>query len=472
MRSDRRLAGRAADRVSLQLALCLVCLSAWPAPHTHADAPLRLALRVASDDERALLPRLRGQLSDTTAQLVIVETGQLEATFSDQLSTANALAKAHNADALVWCTNTPQPSAEGAAPQHLVHILLPRSDRILTRELTSSTQGPLSSSELETAALLIRSALIALTQNTQLGSPIPEALAATSVNQADPQGPQIGEPPTNITTPGESPPTAAANEASTHRVASAIASRPQAPDDTSSQRDAAPQAATSELATSHMTAPSDGPEGRGRVRWGVGSDLPVESSFDSAAPEIADADGAAPAPLRARLALGAQLAVDGQSIGGQRGLYASVGFGAGNWALSVFGAVSLASELADEYFALNVARHAVGVAVERKLPLTDAWSLGLGAHAGALLLRRTSLAKSDAVVSYPASLVAAFAFGPELALRWLHDLFGVALRVALDVLPAAPRFESAGLRPQHARSAHSLWAVQPRVALGWEIALP
>jgi hypothetical protein len=86
-----------------------------------------------------------------------------------------------------------------------------------------------------------------------------------------------------------------------------------------------------------------------------------------------------------------------------------------------------------------------------------------------VLLRRTSLAKSSAVVSYPASLVAALAFGPELALSFLPGRFGVALRMGIDVLPNAPRFESAGSLLVHA---HSLWSVQPRVALGWEAALP
>ena len=194
----------------------------------------------------------------------------------------------------------------------------------------------------------------------------------------------------------------------------------------------------------------------------------AESGVDSAAIEPDDQPRAALTPLRARFALGAQLAVDGQSRGGQRGLYASAALGLGAWAVSAFGVVSLASELADEYFALNVARHAVGIAVERQLPLSDAWRFGLAAHAGALLLRRTSYAKSSAVVSYPASLIAALAFGPELALSWLPGRFGLTLRVGIDILPIAPRFESAGSTQNHP---HALWSAEPRVALGWEATL-
>jgi hypothetical protein len=144
----------------------------------------------------------------------------------------------------------------------------------------------------------------------------------------------------------------------------------------------------------------------------------------------------------------------------------------GGWALSVYGAVSLPSDIDDAYFDLSVARQAVGIAIERQLQLTDTWSLAWGAHAGALLLRRTSRARSAAAISYPASLTAAFAFGPELALSWLKGHFGVALRVALDFLPDAPRFESAGLSPQRTSVAHPLWTFQPRIALGWETALP
>ena len=93
------------------------------------------------------------------------------------------------------------------------------------------------------APLLIRSALIALTQNTQLGSPKPEDLAATSVNQLGPQGPQIRKDTANTTTLDESQPTAATENVSAELVASAIAPRTQAPDDTKSQRASAPQAA-------------------------------------------------------------------------------------------------------------------------------------------------------------------------------------------------------------------------------------
>jgi hypothetical protein len=85
---------------ALTLALAL---GAVHTPRVYAADPLRLVVRIASSADRALLPRLHGQLSDVDAQLIVIETSPLEAALTAQLATARTLASQHAADAVVWC---------------------------------------------------------------------------------------------------------------------------------------------------------------------------------------------------------------------------------------------------------------------------------------------------------------------------------------------------------------------------------
>jgi hypothetical protein len=416
------------------LARCLLSLTvglgALPVPRARAADTLRLVLRIASDSDRALLPRLRGQLSDVDATLIVAETSVLEAELADQLEVARALATLHHADVIVWCA--------GAGKERLVHIVLPRAERRLTRQLTGpgNDDDALSSSELETAAVLVRSALLALAQGVELGVPMQEPAA-------------------------QQPPGSEPKEAADTRDMPAAATQPRAAD--------APDSELHRSSPAKANAAADSGE------------LPVtlpplpastQTHVDHAEPPPPRQPSSTALPLRARLSLGAQLALDGQSSSGQRGLYARVGLSLGAWALYAFGALSLASEIEDPYFALRVARHAVGVLLERQLPLTETLWLGLAVQAGALLFRRTSRAESSGAVSYPASLTAAFALGPELAFGWLPGRFGLSVRIGLDCLPNAPRFETARITPDRSAISHSLWSFEPRIALGVETALP
>jgi hypothetical protein len=442
-------------RSSWQIASGLLCLAlaALAARPARADDALRVVVRIASDADRALVPRLRGQLSDLSAQLIVTETAPLEAALEKQLEVARTLAKLQGADAVVWCGSEPS-----VAAQRRLYIELAQSDRIVSRLLLGAASGVFSSSDLETAALLVRSTLVALSQHVEIGVSADAAsgdeshtgAAAASIEGADAQAADgiaaDDRADAAVPMPSNLPDEAAASRSGAAPQPSAAAVRERGIDMAQSNTGARPELPAAEaLALEHVDHP----------------DLPQ-----------AESSKLARAVFQARLMLGAQIALDGQSTSGQRGLSARAGVGFGAWAIDVYGVLSMASTIDDPYFVLNVARHALGVAVERLLPVSDTLSLGLGLHAGALLLRRTSHAQSAAAIDMPPSLTAALALGPELAFSWLPSRFGLSLRFGMDMLPAAPRFEVAGITRQRSTVSHSLWSFEPRITLAWETALP
>ena len=412
-----------AQRFGLAVTVLTTWLIAWPTPSTRALAPLRVVLRSATVADRALVPRLRGQLSDLEARLDVVDTVPLEAATSDPLELARALAMLHRADVVVWC-ESPSAAHDGKSPAWFVHLLVPKADRLLTRRWVPASPGGLSSGELETVAVLVRSALLALGQGATIGVPVRER------------------------PPSEPRPSEAA--AQTARAAE--------PAPADGQRERAPQVERSDEALS-VSRPQLEPPPQTSAQ--------AEARVDRAEDRRPRRAPGAPPLLRARLSLGAQLLWDGESVAGQRGVHARVGFSAGAWMWSAYGVFAFPAALDDPYFALRIARHAVGLAIEHQLRVRETLRLGLAIHGGALLIRRTSAPARAGAVSTPASLMAALVLGPELALHWLPARYGVSLRLGLDWLPAAPRFALAD-----STVSHVLWALSPRATLGWEAAWP
>jgi hypothetical protein len=500
-------------RARWQLGLCglalAAALTAATTQHALAAAPLRVVLRVASDTERTLPPRLRGQLSDIAAQLVVGETAPLEAALSDQIEVARALATLHHADVVVWCA--------AAADAWVVHIALPRSGRLLTRRVADAKPGALSSDELETAAVFVRSALAMHEQGVELGVALDEgggrdgrtgsarepgtrepsdhggserddreASAQDAATRAEiirtregnARVSSSGETRTREASSAEDKTREASARDSNAREASARdngSNKPQTAPATGAAVSPAAELAAAEATTNVVRASASVAEEAPAPEYRPQPSAAAQQR--AAAPRDQGAESPTPTPptaapsLRARLALGAQLALDGSSVSGQRGIAARAGLSIGRWALGAYGVYAFASEIEDPYFALRVARHAVGAAIERQVALTESLWLGFALHAGALLWQRRSTANSAAVVSYPDALLAVLSLGPELVLGWLPDRYGLSLRLGLDWLPNAPRFEAAASAGAP-RISHALWALEPRITLAWESALP
>jgi hypothetical protein len=535
--------------------IALAC--ALASPRVAAADTLRVLVRVASPADRALVARVRGQLSDVSAELTPVETAPLEATFAEQVQAAHALAGQRGADVVLWFASTSSAGA-GSASGLLVHVATPRNERILTRRLLdgdAADGGKVPSSLLETAALTVRSAITALAAGGGIGVTTAEALAAQQApptaaeREAAPRS--VAGPPasslaidhsaaaapardTAMSTPRERtisdvPTQAAGDDATANRrpdtspeVVSQTALHdattledPDASHDVLTQaalhdtithqrrsshaptqavRDdaTARERASSEAAALALRDPSRGSDAASSLPALGASELPAPrsepSADDTRRPERAPPSAAglidtstapdaqlgprAPAALSARLQLGVQCVVDGQSELGQRGLYARAGVVWRAFALDAYAVASLASTIADDYFALRVARHALGGALSAHAALARDAQLAFGVHGGALLLARTSGAKAGGVSTAPSQLMAAFAFGPELALDWLFGRYGLGVQLALDVLPSAPRFEARGASPLGAADAHRLWLLEPRLGVGLQAAVP
>lgn len=415
-------------------AIALVMLS-WPARDAQADDTLRVLVRVASDQDRALLPRLYGQLSDVQVTLLRVDTAPLEATFAQQLEAANDFAAKQAADAVLWFS----PAQDGGMVMYVITV---RDQRVLTRRLLASAgalDGKSASSLLETVALAARSALGALSAGNSVGVPI----APASSDDAEQ--------------------TACSDDAS---CGVSVAEEPQA---STVSAVAAPASTADPARSPQQPAPPPSAARDTRVEAPPSTTTVIEPDVDDSV--ATEPEPSAPRALDIQMSVGVQGTLDGRSSFGQHGLYARAGLGLHPFVISVYGAASLSSTIEDPYFRLRVARHALGMAFELQSALGDATKVGLAVHAGAALLERSSQAKSADAVGYPPSLTAAFAFGPELALRWLFGHYGLGLRLGLDILPSAPRFETAPA-PQGSALSHSLWALQPRLALGMEVALP
>src|SRR6185503_6375025 len=117
---------------------------AWAAPPSEATVTrVRVFVRVEAPDDRALVERVRGQVSDLALELEVVEDGRA-------LDDAGALA-------VVWFAR-PEPNAD----RIVVRVMDLRRGRTLVRDLGGggrAADGALSSGTLEAAALVVREAL-------------------------------------------------------------------------------------------------------------------------------------------------------------------------------------------------------------------------------------------------------------------------------------------------------------------------
>jgi len=122
----------------------------------HAET-LRAVLRVPPGAE-ALAERVHGQTSDVDVE-IRQDTAPIEASLPAQLAAADTIAARESVDVVVWCDRESDP------PERLlVVVAMPRAGRVLVRRVEGE-----GSAALESAALIVRSALRALAAGAEIG---------------------------------------------------------------------------------------------------------------------------------------------------------------------------------------------------------------------------------------------------------------------------------------------------------------
>ncbi|MBI5501762.1 MAG: hypothetical protein HY907_16080 [Deltaproteobacteria bacterium] len=188
-----------------RLVVVLAVSAAFAVPGRSAEPPLRVAVRVASPVDAALLERVEGQASDLAVELLPSPSGPLEPTLAEQLATARALAGAAGAGVVVWFSRVLDDAGSGAV---LVHVAETASGRVLARVVgggsgAGGSDAP-DSATVEQAALVVRSTLRALAAGGSIGV---EAPAAPATPTALP-GPPASMSPVTATPPPASEPVA------------------------------------------------------------------------------------------------------------------------------------------------------------------------------------------------------------------------------------------------------------------------
>jgi len=145
-----------------------------------SSTQLRAMLWLQPDTDE-VLDRIRGQTSDLPVQLLLDVLDPMPPELGAQLRIAYTLSQQQNVAVVIWFVR--QTDAER---HFFVNIALPKSQRLLTRDLgpsdTGSGAGGLSSVVKESAALVVRAAL----QAVQSGMSIGEVQAARFDNVTEP----------------------------------------------------------------------------------------------------------------------------------------------------------------------------------------------------------------------------------------------------------------------------------------------
>jgi hypothetical protein len=175
------------------LAVCAFCTL------VRASSPLGLVIRVTSKEDLALLERVRGQIGDLDATLITEDTGEpLESSLREQLATAHSRAEAQQAQVVIWFAR------DGDALSVL--IAKPADERVLIRRLDRPAGSLGRSTQQEAAALIVRTAVRALSEGSEVGvhetdlvapvAPPPPAPAHEPARAAPPPAPDpVVEPP-------------------------------------------------------------------------------------------------------------------------------------------------------------------------------------------------------------------------------------------------------------------------------------
>ena len=150
-----------------------VAVLAVPVRLAHAEDRLVAVVRVATDDDAAVLARIEGQTSDLDVELVIERSDHdfdsltNDGDMAAQLAEAHELAVRHDARVVVWFRRD--------ADAWIVHVAEPAAERMLIRRIVTKRGRMAGSAAAEAAALVVRTALRALAAGGSIGVEEPEA---------------------------------------------------------------------------------------------------------------------------------------------------------------------------------------------------------------------------------------------------------------------------------------------------------
>lgn len=165
-----------------------------PPPEVVPPVRLRVIVLVASDADRALLARVRGQTSDLDVDLVEAPQAAAPASLAEQVKVADGLTRAGGARVAAWFELPPR---DGRA---VVYVSETTSGRVFARVLggdAGRAAGP-DTALLEEAAVVLRGALRALASGAVIGIhreellPKPPPRPAVVARPAVPPSPDAG----------------------------------------------------------------------------------------------------------------------------------------------------------------------------------------------------------------------------------------------------------------------------------------
>ncbi|AEI66377.1 hypothetical protein [Corallococcus macrosporus] len=399
--------------MSFAAAVLLVALSS----SSVAAEPWTAVVRVASDEDSALLVRLRGQSSDLAVRLNVSPGAPFGGHPEGAWLAAERLAERHQARAVLWFVR------EGGDVRVQVAEFVSR--RLFTRAARlGQAVGSLEwSTGAEALALAARSALRAV----EAGAPLGDV-----VEVAPPRPPSADARLKPGGVLGASPPlddVAAVDGGATTRPAHAGGAAPVA---------------------EVVMAP--GREGMAAAREGSG------------------APAALARPGRGMwLAVGGHAALDGYTRTGHQGVAVGVGFQPGRLRLRAQVLASVPRRLRDARTALTLGQHAASVWAGRPWAVTERWDVEAGLGAGAVLFTRRTQALAAEVEAAPPGSMLALLVGPELRARWMGARVGLEASLAGEVLLGRPELHYAIDGNFVSRGAG--WAVRPRLGLAMVVFL-
>ncbi|WAM29346.1 hypothetical protein [Myxococcus sp. NMCA1] len=399
--------------MSFAAAVLLVALSS----SSVAAEPWTAVVRVASDEDTALLVRVRGQSSDLPMRLEVSSGAPLEGFREGPWLAAERLAGHHQARAVLWFVR------EGSDVR--VQVAEFDSRRLFSRAARlGQSPGSLEwSTGAEALALAARSALRAVEAGAPLGDVVEVA-----------------------------PPRHASNEEGTETgVGRRIG-------EAASGDEAAPRTPTSPSPEEAIALAEDGALASAREcvaspREGLG----LASAEENPARQM-------------WLALGGHAALDGYTRRGHQGLVVGVGLQPGRWRLRAQVLASVPTRLRDARTELTLGQHAASVWAGLPWAAAEGLDVEAGFGAGAVVFTRRTQALTEDVKAAPPGTMLALLMGPELRTRWrMGARVGLETSLAAEVLLGRPELRYAIDGNFVSRGAG--WAVRPRLGLAMVVFL-
>ncbi|MFT3925592.1 MAG: hypothetical protein QM778_23835 [Myxococcales bacterium] len=170
----------------LACVLLLVCLHTKVAADAPMVAPIVAIVQLASEQDRALLVRVRGQISDLSVTVIEAEQMGAPQELSLRLSAMHEQLRGLGGEIGVWFTR------EGE--RLTVYVSDPAQGRLLAREVQRAAGAMGASTQQEAAALIVRGALRARLQGEEIGVPETELVRSDTTDVHEQLVPSARQP--------------------------------------------------------------------------------------------------------------------------------------------------------------------------------------------------------------------------------------------------------------------------------------